>query len=66
MEGTSKKVNADELRIFVESKVVEIEQIIFRHIEEQPREIARAIVDEIDYYRVPMSLTVRRKTNEVI
>jgi hypothetical protein len=64
MEGIGKRVTSDELRMFIESKVVEIEQIIFRHIEEQPREIAKAIVEEIDYYQVPMSLTVRRRTNE--
>lgn len=64
MEGISKRVNPDELRMFVEAKVVEIEDIILRHIEEQPREIARAIVEELDYYRIPMSLSLRRKQYE--
>lgn len=54
----------EELRMFLESKVVDIEMIIFRHIEEQPREMARAIVAELDYYTFPLSLSIRRKPHE--
>jgi hypothetical protein len=64
MEGTSKVVNTEDLKIFMYSKMAEIEFIIFKHIEEQPREIARAIVEELDYHRIPLSLTVRRRPNE--
>lgn len=54
----------EELKIFMESKVDEIVFIIYRHIEEQPREIAEAIVEELDYHQIPMSLIVGKPKQE--
>lgn len=57
-------MNPEDLKIFMYSKVAEIEHILFKHIEEQPREIAIAIVEELDYDQVPMSLIVNKSGKE--
>ena len=42
----------------MEVKQVEIELIVTRHINEDPQQIAKAIVEELDYYNLPPSLIV--------
>jgi len=56
----AKMVDPKDLIAFMEVKQIEIENIITKHIEQDPQQIARAIVEELEYHNLPISLLVRR------
>lgn len=54
----SAKIEPEDIELFLRSKIGEIELIILKNIEKRPLEIAKAIVSDLDYFRMPLSLFV--------
>ena len=57
------ELNSKHIKTFLESKLEEITQIIRNNATKTPDNIAKAIVQNLDYSRLPISLLSKKRGN---